>query len=555
MTDSTQQTGTALIHAPTGPAIAAVVEGVTKIVARMLPSHRPGKGRRRQRINIGTRIQAVKDNLLMDPDQPGIPLVVELSFTPTRRLKGAVIIQERDDRGNFLFHEDNRPRLNTMRDERDFIEARVTLPGETRPRTVQLCRTTTGVSKSGLMPAIMPDPVHGGWRGGPSLPCMLFWEIDPKTLQRKPKAKILAMPLGLSPVELLDRWNRIVQQKIAHGQDGTWFEILPIENNIGGDERISFTPRGAYEMRGLTCVFNDKGQVEINTENPHQSGDLQIVGHFGGKLAFLDRRSIPICFKQEGERMIPAANTFRVVEHMNYIMLHVVGLSDQVTDARGRLNHGETEQIIPDALALIGGSLKETAPRSVARLFKSHNDDPPVEAMMRRNLIEEGASPQSIRTTWHGLKSLVVSAAKAELTQGLDDIIQTLSIGSPKAGADRPTLDEICGGEITPESIRAVFDGNWGDEENILATWMLLQDVTQKLGFTEWEENSWVLKKAFQELFAQIVKAADHEIPRTSANTDTAQEENPPKKQSSQGHQPRRRKKRRARTGSNASST
>jgi hypothetical protein len=551
MSESNKQPGTALIHAPTGAAIAAVVEGVLKIAARMLPAKMGGK--RGRRISLTERTQAIKDNLLMDPDQVGIPLVVELSFTPVRRLKGAVIVQERDNRGEFRFHEDGRPVLITPRDERVNIEAQVTLPGKNRSQRVQLCRTTTGISTGGLMPAIMPDPINGGWRGGPSLPCMLFWEIDSKTLKRKDKAKLMAMPLGLAPVELIDRWNRIVKQKLEHGQDGTWFEIVPIENNIGRDERISFTPQGAFQMNGLTCVFNDKQDVEI-AEEPHKSGDYQIVGHFGGKVAVLDRRSIPICFKREGDRMIPAPNTFRVVEHMHKIMLSVVGLTEEVTDARGRLNHGKQEQVISEALTLIGGSLKETAPRSVARLFKSHITDPPIEGMVRRNLIADGASSDAARTTWHGLKNMVVSAAKAELNQALEDILHDLSIGSPKAGADRPTLEDICNGEISPEQIRAIFDGNWGDEENILATWILLQDTPQRLGFTEWEENSWVLKRAFQELFAQIVKAADHEIPPRSANTTNQapdQSENKDKKT----HQPKRRRRRTPRTGSSANGT
>ncbi|MDG1949677.1 MAG: hypothetical protein P8J32_02525 [bacterium] len=518
MSDTASQTNTALVHAPTGAAISAIVQNVVVILARMLPAYQRGKGRGRNRIHLSDRIEAVEGQVIMDPTQANIPLVVELSFRPERRLKGAKIIQRQGKDGVFLFNEDGTPNLGSVRDERVNIQSQVTLPGERHHREVRLARVTTGDRKSGgLVPAIIPDTINGGWRGGPSLPCMLFWEIDPKTMRRKRNARLLAMPLGLATLELLDRWNRIVAQKLAHKQDGTWFQIAHIPNKIGGDERIEFTPKGAYQMLGLTCTFDDKNRVEINKEDPHKSGDLQIVGLFGGKFAFLSRRSIPIVFKREGNRMVPATNVFRVTEHFGHLEFSVVGLAEEVTEARGMLIHSG-EQTVSEALALIGGDLKTTKPRSVARLFNALISSPPREAMQRRGLIDESSSQQAVVANWCGLQAMVVSAAKQELTQAKEDIVHALSIGN---ASGCPSLEEVCGGEITPQRLRNIHDGHWGEEENLFATWMLYQDVAASLGFTQWEPNSWVLTSAFRELFQQRVNASDHEMAPRSATPAT----------------------------------
>lgn len=454
---------------------------------------------------------AINDNMIMDSS--GRQALVELTqFRPGRaERKGQVLILKTEKGVGVI--EANAPKPIYVAHRPTPIVKMNMRVGNKRV-DVHLARLTTGLARNkkgevaGYIPAILPDG-RGGFTAGHALHCVFFWGLNPMTLKRSQgrHERLMGFPIGLVPSHLLKRYATAIGHPDNHrGRTDDEIRIfvkangIPyIPNTIGsGNEAIVLTPKGLPSANGLT-ILKGEGDVDFK-QGAFKAGADRWIAMLADKPARLRDGKINVVNSDGRPKNVP--HLFDVEELPGEISLTVRGPADvmkQVVD--GAIKHARGSETIPRALELLGLNL-HTSALGIQLAIAAQTNTPPTDGLMARKIVEAGDNTEEILTTWQGILGLVRASAEAELADATQHLLKQLTMAGPQSGG-RPSLQEICGGDPTPEVLSAVWQCR---ESNPVIDWIINTKAAQSLGITQWQPGSGILKKVAQTVIEEMAR-------------------------------------------------
>lgn len=458
--------------------------------------------------------ELVENHVVLDPKNPGVPLVGRVAFEPVKVPFTWTVFQKKNREGKPIF-KDGSPVPWFERMVCNSITCRMDLPGSKvkphppKPTNVQPAFTFSG----------MGNPMGYGYVDEQDalrmIPAMAIFIARFDIWTGEEIGGAWMIPMGVAELSRLDTYNSIVSRLAQQGSIKKWESIEPLTHALDyPGAYIDLQPLGDAANKGLMPSWR-----ELEGADP-QKPDGWIVHAVFGKMVKLDRRSQPIVIRN-GE--IPVQR-FSFRECLNVIRVKVLGLPEEIGTMEGIGQTLDLGEVHINMLELFGVTLYDVNPRSGVSLIRNALQNPPIDRMVAWGLIPPGSPNEVAVQTLQGMKEMIREGIEHTVNQVLKDLVHNLGSG----GRENPrlALEDVLGAEPTSELLQQILENP--NEDNLLVTAILTSHTAGQLGLEVWDPKCWILVETYKALLLSMAKSAGVELPLLPETDETADSGSPP---------------------------